>query len=152
MSFWLYFQFNVYIISVKILYYLWILYCSLFIYLFIDVCVLVHFVAISMYNLCLCNIHGLCVMSYLVKPECWAPMEHVQMSCKVHKSFPLDNFLQLSLCILLLSCLYLLFRLSFIDFVYMYIYLLIFFAYFSFFILFFIFHFNWFIYLINLVS
>ena len=35
-------------------------------------CVFEHFGVISMYDLCLRYIHFLCVMIYLVKPECYA--------------------------------------------------------------------------------
>ena len=33
------------------------------------------FVVISIYNVCLCYIHCLFVMEYLVKPECWTSIK-----------------------------------------------------------------------------
>ena len=73
--FLLYLQFKIYIISLnRIYYYLSILLCYLCNFVisilsWIYICVFVHFVAISMFNVCLCHIHCLCIMSCLVKPE-----------------------------------------------------------------------------------
>ena len=100
-------------------------------------------VVVSMYNVWLYYIHCFCVMSCLVKPECWVTIKYVYG----YKGSLLDNLLHLPLYMFLLSCFYLLLYVWLIDFVHMYIYYYIFYYLFfylfmfSFFILSFLFDF-----------
>ena len=115
------------------------------------ICVIAHFVVISMYNMCLCYIHCLCVTSYLVKFDCWTPIKNVQRYYKVQKSLSLDKLLYLFSC----ACLYFFYPRSsclLMSDVLMVLIICFFVCFFflSFFIFFFLFHFNLLIYFIYL--
>ena len=49
--------------------------------------VFLHFVVLSMYNVCLCYIHCLSVISNLAKPKCWVPINYVYWYCKILQVF-----------------------------------------------------------------
>ena len=48
------------------------------------ICAFVYFVIITMCSECLRYIRCLCVMNYLVKPECWVPIKHVLAILSLH--------------------------------------------------------------------